>query len=483
MRMRRLFIGLCCLFFLLPLHAGAESFDANALRLQGARSLGGVLLPSARVLPAESWDLSLTFAHEGRGVGVEVGTGEVRGRNLSREVDWLASRNLLHLQLAVSPLTDLELGFGIPLLLGQSVTTDGSLEPPQSGSSALGDARVGLRYAFLRPSGSGLAANLQAAVLLPTGDEAYAMGEGRVRADLGMTLGYESGADWSLDLHLGHQMGEAHSLENQLFGDSLFAGLGFRMQHAVREQDRLQWSLEAVSRHAVAGAPAGLSPERSALEFLGGGRYFHGAFYADLGAGVAALDAGPTPAWRVLVSLGTTGSWSDRAAETRRRDQVEQALRAEIAALQSQNRTASTCCAALEEREAISGLRAEFAAERRALEGKLQAQELERQAIFFETGSAELDAVARQSVRQVVLLLSRVEGKVQISGYADDRGTRELNKELSQRRAEAVRDALVAAGIPEERLLLEAKGDDDPLAPTTEFGRSLNRRVSFRWLP
>jgi outer membrane protein OmpA-like peptidoglycan-associated protein len=67
---------------------------------------------------------------------------------------------------------------------------------------------------------------------------------------------------------------------------------------------------------------------------------------------------------------------------------------------------------------------------------------------------------------------------VDIEGHADWMGSDEYNIRLSQRRAQAVVDWLVAHGIARERLNAVGKGEREPIASNeTAEGRQLNRRV------
>ena len=68
-----------------------------------------------------------------------------------------------------------------------------------------------------------------------------------------------------------------------------------------------------------------------------------------------------------------------------------------------------------------------------------------------------------------------------IAGYTDERGGTEPNKILSQRRADAVKEYLVAHGVATERLEAVGLGEEQPLQPnTTAMGRSQNRRVEIQ---
>jgi outer membrane protein OmpA-like peptidoglycan-associated protein len=74
--------------------------------------------------------------------------------------------------------------------------------------------------------------------------------------------------------------------------------------------------------------------------------------------------------------------------------------------------------------------------------------------------------------------------QVEIAGHTDFVGTKDFNKTLSLRRANAVRSFLVSKGIDARRVKTVGYGEDKPLASNDDEqeGRSLNRRVEFRVL-
>jgi OOP family OmpA-OmpF porin len=78
------------------------------------------------------------------------------------------------------------------------------------------------------------------------------------------------------------------------------------------------------------------------------------------------------------------------------------------------------------------------------------------------------------------VLASHAELKIEVEGHTDSRGDDGYNKQLSQRRAEAVVAYLVKQGIDKARLTGRGFGEDRPIADNaTEDGRAQNRRVVF----
>lgn len=97
----------------------------------------------------------------------------------------------------------------------------------------------------------------------------------------------------------------------------------------------------------------------------------------------------------------------------------------------------------------------------------------------FAPGQARLRAEARANLARVVAFVQGSPGlMVRIEGHTDSRGSSNLNQALSQRRADAVREALIEDGVSSERLSAVGMGEDQPIADnTSEQGRARNRRV------
>jgi outer membrane protein OmpA-like peptidoglycan-associated protein len=99
--------------------------------------------------------------------------------------------------------------------------------------------------------------------------------------------------------------------------------------------------------------------------------------------------------------------------------------------------------------------------------------------VLFDTGKAQLNPGAAHNLDQLVAFLNEhPERHVEIDGYTDNVGSDSYNVDLSQRRADAVRQVLVAQGIDPSRIVTKGYGKDFAVASNSEAsGRQLNRRV------
>jgi outer membrane protein OmpA-like peptidoglycan-associated protein len=88
------------------------------------------------------------------------------------------------------------------------------------------------------------------------------------------------------------------------------------------------------------------------------------------------------------------------------------------------------------------------------------------------------DAVTRQL--QAIADQLKVSGRAIVTGFTDERGGEDMNMNLAQRRAESVREELIAMGAPAALVDVMAVGPQTPLASNdTIMGRQLNRRVDI----
>ena len=102
-------------------------------------------------------------------------------------------------------------------------------------------------------------------------------------------------------------------------------------------------------------------------------------------------------------------------------------------------------------------------------------------AITFETGKADLKPESVIEINRVAKLMQEhPDLQFEVQGHCDNTGSDAVNDPLSQKRAEAIVNALVEKGIDKSRLTAVGKGSHSPIAPnTTEEGRAKNRRVEF----
>ena len=99
----------------------------------------------------------------------------------------------------------------------------------------------------------------------------------------------------------------------------------------------------------------------------------------------------------------------------------------------------------------------------------------------FEFDKAELRPEDRELLSRLAgILLTSEDYTVSVNGHTDDVGTDEYNTKLSERRARAVRDYLVEAGLPPEIFTVEGHGKTLPLVEgTSDAARAKNRRVEL----
>jgi outer membrane protein OmpA-like peptidoglycan-associated protein len=99
----------------------------------------------------------------------------------------------------------------------------------------------------------------------------------------------------------------------------------------------------------------------------------------------------------------------------------------------------------------------------------------------FEFDKAELRPEDRELLSKVAgILMTSKDYMLSVNGHTDDVGTAEYNQKLSERRAQAVRDYLVKAGISADILSVEGHGKSLPLVKgTTDPARAKNRRVEL----
>ena len=105
--------------------------------------------------------------------------------------------------------------------------------------------------------------------------------------------------------------------------------------------------------------------------------------------------------------------------------------------------------------------------------------------VYFDFNSANLKEESYDELERLKqFVLSSTGTMVEIAGHTDNVGSNAYNRQLSQARAQAIVDYLVAQGVTVEQLQAKGYGEEDPIASNDDEkdGRELNRRVEMRVL-
>lgn len=173
-----------------------------------------------------------------------------------------------------------------------------------------------------------------------------------------------------------------------------------------------------------------------------------------------------------------------RTAEADRAKRDAAAAQAQAAAAQAQAQDAQAQAAAAQQQAAQQ---AERASRLEALLVELHAQKTERGMVvtigdvLFATDRAELNANGMATVKKLAEIMTQNPDRtVMVEGFTDSTGTAAHNKDLSERRAASVAQALVGLGVPRERIGMRGYGEAFPVASNdTASNRQLNRRVEI----
>jgi outer membrane protein OmpA-like peptidoglycan-associated protein len=109
-------------------------------------------------------------------------------------------------------------------------------------------------------------------------------------------------------------------------------------------------------------------------------------------------------------------------------------------------------------------------------------EDLVLEGVTFKLGSADLTDESAAVLDEVAESLKAwPEVSIEIGGYTDSSGPAELNRDLSQQRADSVRNYLVSQGVAPSRITAVGYGEDNPIASNaTSEGRAMNRRVEIK---
>lgn len=200
---------------------------------------------------------------------------------------------------------------------------------------------------------------------------------------------------------------------------------------------------------------------------------------------------------RILMQARSREAEQDRAASERARMQAQASSADAEAARQAAERDRMQAQASSAEAEAArkaaeAQLAAAQSAEAKAARLQRQLTELEAKRtergmvltlgdVLFDSGQAELKSGAFTTIdRLATFMRENPERTLLVEGYTDSVGSDAYNLSLSQRRADAVRAALLARGIDGSRITTSGMGKANPVAGNdTAAGRQRNRRVEI----
>lgn len=105
--------------------------------------------------------------------------------------------------------------------------------------------------------------------------------------------------------------------------------------------------------------------------------------------------------------------------------------------------------------------------------------------IQFATGTStisEQSVTTLDHLRDLAIGCESDELLIEIGGHTDSLGAEASNQELSEARAQSVRDFLIGRGIAAEKMIAVGYGEAQPIATNdTPVGRAQNRRITFNW--
>jgi outer membrane protein OmpA-like peptidoglycan-associated protein len=101
--------------------------------------------------------------------------------------------------------------------------------------------------------------------------------------------------------------------------------------------------------------------------------------------------------------------------------------------------------------------------------------------VLFDTGKYSLKPGAREKLAKIAGILIAYPGiSVEVGGYTDNVGQDGMNQQLSENRADSVRDYLVQSGVSNNSITAKGFGNSQPVASNgSESGRQQNRRVEL----
>jgi len=307
----------------------------------------------------------------------------------------------------------------------------------------LDDLGIGLRYRLLDEKESAPAIALMAAGTFPTGDVDKGLSSGGLDLDTKVILSKRLGPV-NTHLNLGYFWPSTKEFDLKS-GPTYGAGMDFSASSQVL------LLAELVGNRNI--FPEGLHPktDKDPLEAKAGLRFISDTgFIANFGIGVGLTDA--TPGYRVLAGITYT-----YPPEARKVIKVKEP-----------------------EAPVVPEVKPEVRPEVRP-EAKEELYKIVLEDVHFEFDKSTLTALAREILDENAKKLKENAGiKVIIEGHCDERGSREYNLALGERRAVSVKNYLLSLGIEDKRMKTISYGEERPLDPGhNERAWALNRRAHF----
>jgi outer membrane protein OmpA-like peptidoglycan-associated protein len=297
------------------------------------------------------------------------------------------------------------------------------------------------------------------------------------------------------------------SLALTVLACALLAGCAPPMKNADLEKAQAAFASAKMDPVVVKNAPLGLKTAETSLQTAEGlweadaepAEVSHHAYLALQRTAIAnetakqkvaeeSIDAASSDRAKVLLEARTSeAELAHMQAQLSAQEAQEATRAAELARQQAQEQTALLAAKTTEVEEAAEEARA----------AQLRAQQLEAEVsqlqaiksdrglvitlgdVLFDTGKAELKGGAVVTISKISdFMKTYPTRKLLVEGFTDSRGPDAYNLDLSERRANTVRAALIASGVETERIAVRGYGESFPVASNeTAEGRQLNRRV------
>ena len=413
-----------------------------------------------------------------------------------------------------------EVGLVLPWTMRQRGQNLGRLWPdddtpaPHLSQMALNDFRLTTKVQALSLEDSVVALSFVGGLSVPLGNDNALAGDGGFGGEL-MAVGeyvFWETIRGSANLGFRYRPGERQIQEN-ILGNEITWGLGVHAPFLTDNLDVLGEVAGAVSVQPRPEHMSGVKSGEAPAELRGALRYgVHHDWSVTGGMGAGVGDGIGAPNWRFFVGIDgkwATGGWwrvnyrnPDFEAdfdpcEVRDRDQIGRRLRfdphkdcPEPIALQEDDDPTDLLDGPAgpddgwepPEQDDGSDEVADGGDDEEGSAALRQGAIMITEQVGFEVGSADVSEDSFELLDDVATLILRHDDirLLRIEGHTDSVGRAQMNLELSQERADSVRQYLIDAGVESERVKSIGYGEEEPIADNgTAEGRAQNRRVDF----